>query len=65
MSTAGAAGVVMLYLCATGSLTGWGWPVISGFLILTGISQDERKIKSIVLISELAEKLTDRRGETK
>jgi hypothetical protein len=40
MSTAGAAGVVMLYLCATGSLTGWGWPVISGFLILSGIGQE-------------------------
>lgn len=59
MSTAGIAGVVMLWLCATGSLTGWGWPVISVFLILIGISQDERKIQSIVLISELAKKLTE------
>ena len=37
LSTAGAAGIVLMTLHITGHLTGWGWPLLYVFCILSGI----------------------------
>ena len=37
LSTAGAAGIVLMTLHITGYLTGWGWHLLYVFCILSGI----------------------------
>jgi len=37
IGTAGATGIALLVLHVTGYLTGWAWPLLYVFLILTGI----------------------------
>jgi len=37
LSTAGAAGIVLMTLHITGYLTGWAWPLLYVFCILSGI----------------------------
>ena len=43
IGTTGAAGIVLMTLHITGYLTGWAWPLLYVFLIITGIGQENRK----------------------
>ena len=43
IGTTGATGVALMILHITGYLTGWAWPILYIFLILTGIGQEIRK----------------------
>lgn len=43
IGTAGATGIALLILHVTGYLTGWAWPLLYVFLILSGIGQENRK----------------------
>jgi len=43
IGTTGATGIVLMTLHITGFLTGWAWPLLYVFLILTGIGQENRK----------------------
>ena len=43
IGTAGATGVALLVLHATGFLTGWAWPILYITLIISGIGQENRK----------------------
>jgi len=43
LGTTGLTGIVLMALHITGSLTGWAWPILYGFLILSGIGQENRK----------------------
>ena len=43
LGTTGLTGIVLMTLHITGYLTGWAWPILYIFLILTGIGQENRK----------------------
>ena len=43
LSTAGAAGIVLMTLHITGYLTGWAWPILYIFLILVGMGMENKK----------------------
>ena len=43
IETAGATGVALMILHITGYLTGWAWPLLYVFLIISGIGQENRK----------------------
>lgn len=43
VGTAGLAGITLMVLHLTGHITGWAWPILYIFLILTGIGQENRK----------------------
>jgi len=45
IGTTGATGVALMILHLTGQITGWGWPILYIFLILTGIGQENRRAK--------------------
>ena len=45
IGTAGAAGVALMVLHITGYLTGWAWPLLYVFLIISGIGQENRRGK--------------------
>lgn len=42
IGTAGATGVALMILHITGHLTGWAWPILYIFLIISGIGQENR-----------------------
>jgi hypothetical protein len=41
--TTGLTGIVLMALHITGFLTGWGWPILYVFLIISGMGQENRK----------------------
>lgn len=43
VGTTGLTGIVLMTLHITGYLTGWAWPILYVFLIITGIGQENRK----------------------
>jgi hypothetical protein len=43
IGTMGLAGVSLMILHITGQLTGWAWPILYIFLILSAIGQENRK----------------------
>jgi len=43
IGTTGATGVALLVLHLSGYITGWGWPLLSVMLIISGIGQENRK----------------------
>jgi hypothetical protein len=43
LGTTGLTGIVLMTLHVTGHLTGWAWPILYIFLILSGIGQENRK----------------------
>ena len=43
IGTTGATGVALMILHVTGYLTGWAWPLLYVFLIISGIGQENRK----------------------
>jgi len=45
LGTAGLTGIVLMTLHITDHLTGWWWPILYILLILSGIGQENRKIK--------------------
>ena len=45
VGTTGLTGVALLVLHTTGFLTGWAWPLLYVFLIISGIGQENRKDK--------------------
>ena len=45
VGTTGATGIALLILHTTGYLTGWAWPVLYVFLIISGIGQENRRGK--------------------
>jgi len=45
IGTTGATGITLMILHITGYLTGWAWPFLYVFLILSGIGQENRKNK--------------------
>ena len=45
LGTTGLTGVVLMTLHITDYLTGWWWPILYILLIISGIGQENRKIK--------------------
>ena len=45
LGTTGATGIALMILHVTGFLTGWAWPLLYIFLIISGIGQENRKAK--------------------
>lgn len=45
IGTTGATGIALMILHITGYLTGWAWPLLYVFLIISGIGQENRKGK--------------------
>lgn len=45
LGTTGATGIALMILHVTGYLTGWAWPLLYVFLIISGIGQENRKGK--------------------
>ncbi len=43
VGTTGATGIALMILHITGYLTGWAWPLLYVFLIISGIGQENRK----------------------
>ena len=43
IGTTGATGIALMIMHITGYLTGWAWPVLYVFLIMSGIGQENRK----------------------
>jgi hypothetical protein len=43
IGTAGATGVALMILHATGYLTGWAWPLLYVLLIILGMEQETKK----------------------
>jgi hypothetical protein len=43
IGTTGATGIALLILHVTGNLSGWAWPLLYVFLIISGIGQENRK----------------------
>ena len=43
LSTTGLTGIVLMILHITGYLSGWAWPILYVFLILTGVGQENKK----------------------
>lgn len=43
LGTIGLTGITLMILHLTGQITGWAWPILYIFLILTGIGQENRK----------------------
>ena len=43
IGTFGLTGVALMTLHITGYLTGWAWPILYVFLIISGIGQENRK----------------------
>lgn len=43
VGTAGLTGIVLMTLHITDHLTGWAWPILYIFLIMSGIGQENRK----------------------
>jgi len=43
IGTTGATGIALLILHVTGYLSGWAWPLLYVFLIISGIGQENRK----------------------
>ena len=43
IGTTGATGIALMVLHLTGTLTGWAWPILYVFLIISGIGQENRK----------------------
>jgi hypothetical protein len=42
IGTAGATGIALMTLHILGYLTGWAWPILYIFLIISGIGQENR-----------------------
>lgn len=40
LNTTGVTGIVLMTLHLTGTITGWGWPVLYILLILSGMGQE-------------------------
>jgi hypothetical protein len=43
LGTIGLTGITLMILHLTDHITGWAWPILYIFLILTGIGQENRK----------------------
>jgi len=43
LSTTGLAGIVLMTIHLTSYVTGWGWPILYIFLIISGIGQENRR----------------------
>lgn len=43
VGTTGLTGIVLMSLHLTGYTTGWAWPILYIFLIISGIGQENRK----------------------
>ena len=43
VGTTGLTGITLMTLHITGFLTGWAWPILYIFLIISGIGQENRK----------------------
>ncbi|MEK9805206.1 MAG: hypothetical protein VW551_02800 [Euryarchaeota archaeon] len=43
VGTTGLAGITLMALHITGYLSGWAWPILYVFLIVSGIGQENRK----------------------
>lgn len=43
IGTTGAVGIALLILHITGFLTGWAWPILYIFLIISAMGQENRK----------------------
>lgn len=43
LGTTGAAGIALMVLHIAGYLTGWAWPILYIFLIISGMGQENRK----------------------
>ena len=43
--TAGATGITLMILHITGYLTGWAWPILYVLLIISGIGQENKRIR--------------------
>jgi hypothetical protein len=43
IGTTGATGIALLVLHLGGYITGWAWPILYIFLIMSGIGQENRK----------------------
>jgi len=43
IGTTGATGVALMILHLTGTITGWGWPILYILLIISAIGQENRK----------------------
>jgi len=45
IGTTGATGIALMILHITGHITGWAWPLLYVFLILSGAGQENKKAK--------------------
>jgi len=45
LGTTGLCGIVLMTLHITGYLIGWAWPMLYVLLILSGMGQENRKVK--------------------
>jgi hypothetical protein len=45
LGTTGLTGIVLMTLHSTGYLIGWAWPILYVLLILSGMGQENRKVK--------------------
>lgn len=43
LGTTGLTGIVLMTLHLAGYITGWAWPILYIFLIVSGIGQENRK----------------------
>lgn len=43
IGTTGATGIALMVMHMTGYISGWAWPLLYGFLIISGIGQENRK----------------------
>ena len=43
IGTTGLTGITLMTLHITGYLTGWAWPILYVFLIITGIGQENKR----------------------
>tara|TARA_B100000900_G_scaffold294265_1_gene253048 strand:- start:24 stop:188 length:165 start_codon:yes stop_codon:yes gene_type:complete len=43
IGTTGLSGVALMVLHLTGTITGWGWPILYILLIISAIGQENRK----------------------
>ena len=46
LTTAGATGIVLMVLHILGHLDGWAWPILYVLLIIIGIGQENKQVKS-------------------
>lgn len=43
--TTGATGISLMILHLTGHITGWAWPILYVLLIISGIGQENKKVR--------------------